>query len=501
MGKSLLDAMPVGSSTALITNSRNWSFDAILKSAESIEGFLRKRGCDETSIVAVMAHVGPSYVASLLGAWMTGCCAALVNPLYTVAERKQALETLSATFVLGDAASDPSELGLSTTPDMLEKLDGMWAANLARVPDRASALPDDAVIIFTSGSAGRPKGVVLNHESLLQNALAVSEYLLLSSSDRSVVFTPAGYIYAFSQTFTHLISGASVVGYTKGLRFPADLLSVMEQIGATGVAANPTSLRLFRRLHRKRSPLSNVRYVMTGGQPLDSALAAETLGLFERARLINTYGATENSPRISYYVAHPNPQDHVCPWPVGRPVAGTTIRIDSPDNEGKGQILVGGSSVFDRYLNDPKATDERKTPSGEVRTGDVGYVDTSGNLYLIGRSDDVILVGHEKVGPEEVEGVINSVPGVLESAVVGIHDELLHQVPIAFVVFESQDEDEVVGMIRVRCGEALSPSRQPRLVVSADGLPKNLYGKLNRAALRRTVDTEGVGTHTWTLRQ
>jgi acyl-CoA synthetase (AMP-forming)/AMP-acid ligase II len=206
------------------------------------------------------------------------------------------------------------------------------------------------------------------------------------------------------------------------------------------------------------------------------------------------YGCTENSPRVTYCWLPEAIPDHPAAWPVGRPVAGTSVRI--VDGSGKemepnsvGDIVISGTSLMTRYLGQPGLTGQR-VADGWFATQDRGFLDERGDLHLVGRADNVFSVGHEKVAPEEVEELIGSVAGVRDVAVGPLPDPILGSITVALVATDG-DYQTLLTRIRNACVSRLPRSKQPRRYFRVVDIPRTAYGKIDRSSLRSLLSDLG----------
>jgi long-chain acyl-CoA synthetase len=455
----------------------------LMVQCEELARVLHRAGVGPKTIVALCLPMSREYIIALLAVRLAGGTAVLLSPRATALEKSYVLENSKAAYVL---ASSRAELPMAATRE--------WQGCAVVGPlhkDEVELESDDCLIIYTSGSTSTPKGVVLTERGVSDNVLAVADYLCLSAADRGVVFTPPQYAYAVSQVLTHIWAGAAIWPYEHGLLRPSELLVGIGEFEVTGLSANPTTFRILDAVGSSSWP--RLRYIMTGGQPLDSQLARKISAQYPTARLVNMYGCTENSPRVSYQWLPLQPDRRDCPWPVGQPIRGTKIRVvsengDTVPADTVGEVLVTGLSLMRCYWREPELT-RRHFRDGWFCTGDLGFMDKESNLHLVGRVDNIINVGHEKVVPEEIETAMRRLAGVLDVAVTSIPDDIVGNVPVALVVMERSEKDDV-ARLRHRCAEEFSGARRLRTIVLVDALPRTNYGKLNRAALREVARTE-----------
>jgi acyl-CoA synthetase (AMP-forming)/AMP-acid ligase II len=470
-----------------ILGDRACTYGELLARAEGLAGAISKCGV-QGATVGVAIQPSLDYVTALLAVYLAGGVLVPMNPHAAADEKSHVLADCGAKLFI--TTEDAARTGEFPSPEGEKAWNDLRLLTLA--PAKVGApQADDYCIVYTSGSTSRPKGVVLGRNAVSANIRAIADDLRLSPDDKSIVFTPPAYTYALSQTLTHLWAGGAVLPWPHGLMYPAEILKAVSTERLTGLAANPTSMRMFLSLKQTAGlDLSSVRYVKSAGQPLYSNIARGMAALFPRARIVCTYGCTENSPRIAHYWLPPDVPDRDGPWPAGRPLAGTEVRI--ADGQGQpaaanetGSIEVGGSSLMRGYWNAPEIT-SRKLRDGWFLTGDLGFFDGEGRLNVVGRADNIIGVGHEKVSPEEVEAVISKIEGVGEVAVGGTPDPLLDQVPVALLVLDDEKSpapDEISNI----CRKKLSSAKVPKRFFVIDSIPKTLYGKPDRKAIGETI--------------
>jgi acyl-CoA synthetase (AMP-forming)/AMP-acid ligase II len=474
---------------SIVLGETRRSYSELCAAAESIAKRLRALGLSRGARVGICLDQGFEYIAGLLGVWQAGGISVLMSPGWTMHERERVLKHSGASFMLAEA------LQITQTSPIYSASLGELNCVLtqyAEPEDSGKAETGDAVIIYTSGSTGSPKGVVLTEAGISANVSAVCEYLSLENKDSAAIFTPSCYAYSLSQNLAQAWSGGSMVPFPSGLRFPLDILQSASLHRITGISATPTAFRMLCDTGMGTNlDLDSVRFIMCGGQPLHNSLVERIRSLFRKAKIINMYGCTENSPRISYhYVSGTAGMDERGYCSVGRPVRGTQIQIATDDKQpaGSGQvgeILISGTSMMRAYWQEGCETDNR-VRNGWFHTRDLGYLDGHGLLHLTGRESTIINVGNEKVSPEEVEKILLEFSGVSDVAVFGMPDSLLGEAVAAQVAIEKgsgiRSED-----IQRYCRTKLSSYKIPKEIVFVDKIPRTLYGKVDRNRLRPDI--------------
>jgi malonyl-CoA/methylmalonyl-CoA synthetase len=340
---------------------------------------------------------------------------------------------------------------------------------------------DLAAILYTSGTTGRSKGAMLTHENLVSNALALVDTWRFTGDDVLIHALPIYHTHGlFVATNTILFSRAAMLFLPK---FDAD--AVMKLIPrATTLMGVPTFYtRLVKHPGLTREATAHMRLFVSGSAPL----LAETHHAFETLTghaILERYGMTETNMNTS----NPYDGDRIA-GTVGFPLPGVSIRIADPDTgkelpQGEiGVIEVKGPNVFSGYWRMPEKTSSEFRKDGFFITGDLGTIDARGYISIVGRAKDLIITGGFNVYPKEVEGEIDELPGVVESAVVGVPHPDLGEGVVAAVVLEKADaldSDAILAALKDR----LARFKVPRHVAFVDDLPRNTMGKVQKNILR-----------------
>jgi long-chain acyl-CoA synthetase len=340
-----------------------------------------------------------------------------------------------------------------------------------------------SLILFTSGSSAAPKGVVLGATGIEANVAAILRYLPLVHSPRTAVVVPLSYAYGLiGQVMTTLRVGGTLI-LLSDVPYPAIQLEAMRRFHASGLSAVPTSLRMLARAALELPPEERpaLGYVASAGGLLDAPTVAALREAFPGARIFNQYGLTEASPRVTAIESAEAP---FARGSVGRALDG--IAVWAADASGarlspgeEGALFVRGPSVMLGYLDDVLATARAMTSDGALRTGDAGWVDDDGYVFVSGRSDGVVKCGGERVSVEEIAAILRTADGVRDAYVVAVpHPELgakLH----AFI----EGEGELAPALRLFVRERLPPAKRPARFVTMTALPRTANGKVARAAL------------------
>jgi malonyl-CoA/methylmalonyl-CoA synthetase len=342
--------------------------------------------------------------------------------------------------------------------------------------DDVELLPGDlAAILYTSGTTGRPKGAMLSHGNLASNAYVLRRVWRFSADDVLLHALPIFHAHGLFVAINCVLASGSTMVFLP--RF--DVEQVLEALPrCTVMMGVPTFYtRLLDDPRFDRSVCTGMRLFISGSAPL----LASTHEAF-RARtghaILERYGMTETVMLTS------NPLDgERRPGTVGFPLPGTDVRIVDPDDTGAGAIEVRGPNVFAGYWRRPDLATTEFTNDGWFRTGDIGCFDPDGYLSIVGRAKDLVISGGLNIYPKEVEDVLDTVDGVLESAVIGVPDTDFGEAVVAVVV-PTPGLALDTQTVRDRARHRLAAFKVPRRIEIVDSLPRNAMGKVEKAALR-----------------
>ena len=339
---------------------------------------------------------------------------------------------------------------------------------------------DVAYLIYTSGTTGEPKGVPVSHDMVEFTTKNIIDVLGYSETDIDVIPLPLYHSFGLGCLHTSIFAGSTVV-LLKNADNLENILESVKKYNATSLAAVPATLTKLLRLDRKilDDCLQGLRLIITNSTSIPKNTVKEIKGILKGGNLATYYGLTEAS-RSTFMIFNEDSSLHES---VGKPAPGVNIKIDD-EHKGDsefGEILVKGKNVIKKYWNDEKA--DKSIEDEWLRTGDVGYLDDDGYLFLKGRNDEVINVGGEKIIPHDIEQVVRQIPGVEDSAAFGIPHEVFGQT-IKLVVKKSENSDLDKLVILTHCMKNLEKFKIPSKIEFVDSIPKNEYGKVKRSMLK-----------------
>ncbi|WP_448192526.1 class I adenylate-forming enzyme family protein [Azospirillum sp. sgz301742] len=483
---------------ALIAGTARRSFAELDADSDAVAAALQRQGVRRGERVAIMLENSVEYVIAFFGVMKAGAVYVPVNPstkadklayiLTDCGVRALVAPTALARNVLPALAEAPTVHATLWVGPVLPALDG--AASMSEVLEAPSTPADPgcidqdlAAILYTSGTTGKPKGVMLTHANLVATARSIAGYLKNTPDDVVLNVLPLAFGYGLSQVTTSALVGFTLV-LERSFAFPADTLKRMVEHRITGLPGVPTVFATLLQMDAaKDADLSSLRYLTNAAAPLPVAHIKRLIELFPQAAFHSMYGATECSTRIatldperlsdkpgSVGKAIPNSEAYVVDE-AGNPIAPGEV----------GELVVRGANVMRGYWNRPDATAERLR-GGAYHTGDLFRTDAEGFLYFVARKDDVFKCRGEKVSPKEVESVLCELDDVAEAAVLGVPDPADGMAVKAVIVPRDGAVIAPAAVIQ-HCRGRLEGHMVPKFVEFRAELPKTESGKLKRSEL------------------
>lgn len=489
---------------AVIYADRVWTWAAFADRVARLAGVLRRLGIEPGDRVAMLAHSSDRYLEFAFATLWAGGIAVPVSTRYAKPETLFLLQDSGARVLLvGDEFTDTVAAIRGEAPDLAHCLyvgegaapEGFLCyrtlmAEAEPLADAGRADDDVALLLYTGGTTGRSKGVMLTHGNVRANSLGA---IIHSQLDGDLVGLHAGPLYhtaAGSRIFTNTLLAATHVVIP---RFTVQgVLAAIQEHRITFVAMVPTMLTMIlAEPDFDRYDLSSLRTLSYGGAPMPVATLEALMKRLPQVRFAQAYGMTELSPACTFL----EPADHsLDPDKVhrlasgGRAVIGCDVRVVDEDDRDVpagtiGEIIVAGPTVMKGYWNQPDLTAEALR-GGYMHTGDAGYLDADGFLYVCDRIKDMIVTGGENVYSIEVENAVLTHPAVRECAVIGVPHplwgEAVHAV-IAFKAGESATLEEIIA----HCRERIAAFKCPRTVEVREALPLSQANKILKTELRR----------------
>ncbi len=378
---------------------------------------------------------------------------------------------------------------------------GDWATEAAAgdpddpaVRDRVAALGPSQVshVQFTSGTTGRPKGAMLTHGAMTLTTATWVGVVGLRPGDGYPVIAPFSHIGGHKTAILAALTSGATLRPMPAL--DVDALVDLVGRGAVSFLQGPPALfhAVLAEVTRRGTDTAAVRSVVTGAAVVPPELVRRLYDVLGVEAVITSYGITEATGVCT--MTRPDDPVDVVAGTCGRAIDGVALRICDPAGAEvpagqAGELQVRGPNVMAGYLDDPAATAEAVDPDGWLHTGDVGTVDGDGNLRILDRLKDMVVVGGLNVYPAEVERVLADHPSVDQAAVVGVPDDRMGEVPLAFVVAAGCTAVDPAAL-EAHCRDQLAGFKVPRRYQVVDGLPVNPAGKVDKRALRALVTGE-----------
>ena len=492
-----------GSKVAAIGEHGSLDWQSVLERVRHMAGALAAHGLGAGTTFGVLSANSHDYSHVLFaGSWI-GAIPVPINPRLAPPEIAAIIEAADIRLLAGGSLLDEVLSRLPARHAALPRITlddhgfGDWPLRHPPAARHDGSAADVALIYFTSGTQGRPKGVPLSHQHILANMMQVN--LAWPRAPGAVCLHVAPMFHSADLLmFSSVIDGAANACLASFS--PAAFREAVARFGVTDTMLVPSMIGLLLRGSDGREPqLASLQRLIYGASSMPGPRIAELMQRLPAVRITQGYGLSETAPLLTM-LSH---ADHVAAvsgraeqWlqSCGQALAGVELRV--VDDEGgelgpgqHGEIQARGPNVFGGYLEAPQET--RAAFDGEwFRTGDLGYLDDTGHLYIVERKTNVIKRGGEKILPMEVEAVINAHPAVLECAVIAVPGRAHDDVVMAVLV--TRDNVTVSsGEIRAHCQGRIASYKIPRRVVCVDELPRNSVGKVTRYVLSdryRTVD-------------
>ena len=470
--------------SALVFGGHDWSFNALDRAAGRVAGHFSSLGLRTGDRIAAYGRNSDAYFIAWLACVRGGFVHVPVNYALTGEELSYIVRQSGSRLVLTGAGMDVRDIDVESVP-LQDLIAVALDANAPSGPE--PDLDDDSLgqIVYTSGTTAAPKGAMMTHKSMMSQYYSVIHNMDYAETDRALAALP---LYHTAQTHAFTMPQFLVGARTILIEAPAPdvVLRLIEQQRITSFFAPPTVwISLLRHPDFATRDLSSLEKVYYGASIMPVPVLHELRERLPRARPYNCYGQTEIAPLATVL----RPEEHDArPASCGRPVLNVQTRVVDPDMNDvppgtHGEIVHRSPHLMAGYWEKPAETAEAFA-GGWFHSGDVGYFDEAGYLYIVDRIRDVINTGGVLVASREVEEALFTHPAVSEVAVVGLPDDKWIEAVTAFVVLRpghTVDEATLIAFAR----EHLAPYKLPKKVLFVDTLPRNTAGKLLKRELRK----------------
>ncbi|WP_416828684.1 fatty acid--CoA ligase family protein [Ectobacillus polymachus] len=492
-----------GSKTAFVFEDKETSYADLYDAVTKFASGLFDLGIRKGDHIALLVGNSPYFIIGSYGAMLAGATVIPINPSYTVDELQYILQNgdvkaiIAVDLLLPKIQEIEHQLPaleyiivcatLSTELPCNEKMktftsliaEGNLTVNIPSIDD-----DDPAVILYTSGTTGKPKGAVLTHYNLYSNARDIAAYLQFSEQEKIIAALPMFHVFCLTVVVNApIVSGATIIILPKFS--PKDVFRVARQYKANVFAGVPTMYNFLYQLRNgHEEDFQHIRLCISGGASLPVALLENFEKTFH-VRVSEGYGLSEASPVTCF-----NPLDRPRkPGSIGTSIWNVENKVVNELGEevplGEvGELIVRGPNVMKEYYKMPEET-AATIRDGWLYTGDLARMDEEGYFYIVDRKKDLVLVGGYNVYPREIEEVLYKHEAVSEAIVIGVPDESYGEVAKAYVVMNecSASEEELIHY----CSAHLAKYKVPSSITFLEELPKNTTGKILRRALRESL--------------
>ncbi|MGE3599649.1 MAG: long-chain fatty acid--CoA ligase [Dehalococcoidia bacterium] len=482
---------------AFVFNDRRLTYGEFGSAIEAVAAGLQHRHIGHGVRVALMLENCVEFVVAYYAILATGASVVSVNALLARPELQHVLtDSSSALLISGGRIWDTARAGAAGSGVECVQVDDLASTQPFL---RAAPAPGDseAVVMYTSGTTGKPKGAVLTHDNLLMNAWVCASQSMFNLTPDDAILCCLPIFHASGQTClvnAGLLAGATVVLMRQFVA--ADVLATMRREGVTFFLGVPTMyVGLLEQARSNPDQLPRLRMVVSGGAAMPLAVLREFERVFN-VSIYEGYGLTETAPTACFNQPH-FPRR---PGTIGKAIWGIDVEIAASDVESRivmlprgqvGEVIIRGHNVFAGYLNQPQAT-ALCLVDGWFRTGDIGIKDDEGYLKIVDRKKDMIVRGGFNIYPREVEEVLMTHPAVSMAAVVGRPDDVFGEEVVAVLRLSATSgpvtEDEIIAWSR----ERLAKYKYPREVMFVAEMPVGAGGKILKREIAQLVRSSGV---------
>ena len=479
-------------------SGRSYDYGTLQTMVQHFAGGLVARGFQPGEVLMILAPNVPEYAIALHGTLVCGGTVTTVNPTYTARELRHQIEDSGATWLFTIPLFLPLAREAMAGNTSIRRIIVLGEHEPADDVDDAIAMvlgdayeghaPVDvkdhvAVLPYSSGTTGNPKGVMLTHHNLVSNLVQGSSVVAAEPDDVVIAVLPYFHLYGLQILINfNLRLGATTVSLP---RFDLEqFLQVMQDHAITrAYLVPPIVLALAKHPLVDKYDLSKLKTIVSGAAPLSEELANEATDRLG-AEILQGYGMTETSP-----ATHVALEGSGKPGSVGGLVPSSECRVvdvstgEDVEQGESGEIWVRGPHIMKGYLNNPQATAETIDDDGWLHTGDIGYMDSDGDFYIVDRLKELIKYKGFQVPPAELEGLLLSHPAVGDAAVIPVPDDEAGEIPKAFVVLKPGAEATAAELQDFVAGQVAS-FKQIRELEFIDTIPKAISGKILRRVLR-----------------
>ncbi|MEA1917203.1 MAG: long-chain-fatty-acid--CoA ligase [Campylobacterota bacterium] len=473
----------------------------LLNRVDSFAAYLHALGVKAGDRVALITPNSLEFVISLFAVSKLGAVFIGLNNQLTLSEYSYMLNDCSAKILITHSSfkksvSDLQENSTIKHTIWLDKCEveneqnSLFSDSLnttCRCPKHSYNIDELAVIFYTSGTTGNPKGAMISYKNIFSNIEAGIELFNITKKDRFILYLPMYHAFTFSITMLlPIFAMSSIVIIPKLLPFS----NIIKQTLLKRVTIFLGVPDVYNALIRADLPwyflwFNSIRLFVSGASPLSEDTLNKFNSIFKRAKMLEGYGLSECSPAVAI-----NPQNLQKPLSIGKALKGYEVKIvdrelvEVPRGE-IGELIIHGDCVMLGYLNYQTSTQETII-NGWLRSGDLGYMDSDDYIFIVDRKKDIIINKGVNIYPREIEEKLSLIPQIKAAAVIGIEDEKSGEVPVAYIELEENQELDAKE-VRAILKESLATFKLPKHYYFIDELPKNATGKVMKRVLKESL--------------
>jgi len=489
------------SKRAIFIGEKRYTYAQFLESVDRFSRALELIGVGRGDKVALICPNSIEFVQSVFAVSKLGAVVVPINTMLKNEEYRYILSDSGAKVLItsskflkevGDLCDSVETITHTVWIDKAPKedsqhlvLDEILSDHLHTHTSLPSELDDTAVIFYTSGTTGHPKGAMISNRNLFSNLIGARERFDLNSRDRFIVYLPMFHSFTFAiMVILPFFMRASFVIIPSILPFS----NIIKQTLLKRVTVFMGVPDIYNALIRTKLPwyflwFNSIRCFISGGSALNEDTLNRFRSTFKRSSMLEGYGLSECSPAVAI-----NPREKQKPLSVGLPLYGYEVKIVNEEMEElpvgeSGELIIRGDCVMQGYLNNPSATAET-IQNGWLRSGDIAKVDEEGYIYIVDRIKDLIISKGINIYPRQIEEQMMLLPSVKLAAVIGVSDPHSGEVPIAFIELEEGYEKTDVAHIKSQLKEHLAAFKIPKTITVVESLPKTATGKVLKRVLK-----------------
>ena len=467
---------------AIIEGNNTISYEELLKKTKIVSENIKKK-TDLGQVISLLSENSIEFIIAYFGIMMSGNIVHLIPPN---SSEKQILYQIQQVNPFSILCSETMKKKIARIEYKHEIISSIINNSNSQInQDNKYRFNEISSVIFTSGTTGIPKGVKLKHNNIIFTTNNIIKIIGIQPEDIEINSLQLSHSFGLGCIHTTIARGATSVIFRNTINLKSIINSIKAH-KATGFVGVPTTLQRILDNYKEefKEKGKNLEYILTNSSPIPKNDAKEIMYILPSTKFFTYYGLTEAS-RSTFFLFNSN-SDKI--ESVGTPAPQVQIKILGKNGEQlekfqAGEIWISGQNVIEEYWDG--GNEKSRIKNGWLQTGDIGYFDNDGYLYIKGRKDDIINIGGEKVSPIEIEAAIKLLDKIDDVAIIGAADRIFGQIPIAYIVTKSSvNEEEILN----HCNKILEKYKIPQKIIFTHEIPKNESGKIKRNVLKEMYE-------------